>query len=210
MRIHTGDTVVVIAGKDKGKTGSVLRILAAKNRLVIGSINMRTKHVRATPQRAGQKIQYEASIHVSNVMLVDPKSKKRTRIGFVRDEKGKKRVAKRSGEVLVSGKAAKPEVSKKDKATKDVKEDKKVTKEVKEVKEVKGVKEVKEDKKKDKKSTTPEQVAAPTKKPFWKRIVSFGADAAQDSEEDDASPKKGGKSIPRDTSAHRQSSTRGA
>ena len=106
MKLHTGDHVVIISGKDKGKTGSILRVLASNGRIVVGGINMRTRHMKATPQRAGQKIQYEASIDISNVMLVDPKTKKRTRIGITTNEKGqKRRVAKASGEELPIKKA---------------------------------------------------------------------------------------------------------
>lgn len=107
MKIRTGDTVVVISGKDKGKTGAVLRVLPIKNRVVVADINMRTRHMKATPQKPGQKVVYEASLNVSNVMLIDPKTKKRTRIGFTTDEKGnKKRIAKASGELLPNKKAA--------------------------------------------------------------------------------------------------------
>ena len=110
MKLRTGDTVVVISGKDKGKTGSILRLLPNKNRVVVADINMRTRHIKATPQQAGQKITYEASLDASNVMLVDPKTKKRSRVGFA-VEKGKKtRIAKASGEKVTS--AAKPTKSK--------------------------------------------------------------------------------------------------
>lgn len=106
MKIRNGDTVVVINGKDKGKTGNVLRVLPNKNRVVVADINMRTRHMKATPQQPGQKIVYEASLDVSNVMLIDPKTKKRTRIGFGTDAKGNKvRIAKVSKEVLPSKKA---------------------------------------------------------------------------------------------------------
>lgn len=106
MKIRTGDTVVVISGKDKGKTGAILRVLPNKNRVVVADINMRTRHMKATPQQPGQKIVYEASLDVSNVMLVDPKTKKRTRIGFSKDAKGnKQRIAKASSEVLPNKKA---------------------------------------------------------------------------------------------------------
>ena len=103
MKIRTGDSVVVIAGKDKGKTGTVLRVLHAKNRLVIEGVNMRVRHMRKTAQGPGQRIKYEAGIAVSNVMIVDPKTKKPTRIGYKIDDKGnKKRVAKMSGEVIAA------------------------------------------------------------------------------------------------------------
>ena len=100
MKIAKGDSVVVITGKDKGKTGTVLSVLKNKNKVVVAGINMRTKHVKKTPQRAGEKITYEGSIAVSNVMLVDPKTSKRTRVGYKVTEKGKVRVAKRSGETI--------------------------------------------------------------------------------------------------------------
>lgn len=107
MKLRSGDTVVVISGKDKGKTGTILRTLPNKNRVVVADINMRTRHVKATPQQAGQKITYEASIDVSNVMLVDPKSKKRTRIGYAVNDGKKQRIAKASGEKVTATKPAK-------------------------------------------------------------------------------------------------------
>lgn len=102
MRVQNGDTVVVISGKDKGKTGTVMRVLKSTDRVVVEGINMRTRHIRKTPQQAGQKIRYEASIHASNVMPIDAKTKKRTRVRMEMDSKtkAKKRVAVRSGEVI--------------------------------------------------------------------------------------------------------------
>ncbi len=107
MKIHTGDLVLIISGKDKGKQGTVVRVLASKNHLVVEGINMRTRHIKKTAQAAGQRIQYEASLDASKVMIVDPKTKKPTRIGFSFDSKtgAKKRIAKASGEVIA--KAAK-------------------------------------------------------------------------------------------------------
>ncbi|TSC80665.1 MAG: large subunit ribosomal protein L24 [Candidatus Peregrinibacteria bacterium Gr01-1014_25] len=103
MKLHTGDTVLVITGKDRGKTGTVVRVLAEENRVVVEGVNMRTRHIRKTPQQAGQKVRFEASIHASNVMVLDPKTKKPTRIHMRVDAKtGKKeRVAAKSGEVIV-------------------------------------------------------------------------------------------------------------
>lgn len=108
MKIHTGDLVLIISGKDKGKQGTVLRVLASKNHVVVEGINMRTRHIRKTAQGPGQRIQYEASLDASKVMIVDPKTKKPTRIGFAIDEKtgAKKRIAKKSGEVITKAKAA--------------------------------------------------------------------------------------------------------
>lgn len=125
MKLHTGDTVVVISGKDKGKTGRILRVLIEKSRIVVAGINMRTRHMKKTQQSPGRKIRYEASLDVSNVMIVDPKTKKRSRIGL-REEGGKKeRFAKKSGEALLSGqklkKLVEEEVAKEGKGAKTVK-----------------------------------------------------------------------------------------
>ena len=170
MKIRNGDQVVVISGKDKGKTGTVLRVLPGKNRVVITNVNMRTRHMRATPQRPGQKVQYEASIHVSNVMAIDPKSKKRTRIAFATDAKGKKnRVAVRSGEKLTVKKAA--PVAKDDVKTEEKAEKKTATKAA-----------AKKTTKKTEKAAETTDSAMPDKKPFWKRVTNFGSDAADDAE----------------------------
>lgn len=104
MKLHTGDLVVIITGKDKGKTGRILRVLPEKSRVVVAGINMRTRHIKKTLQSAGRVVRYEASLHVSNVMAVDPKTKKPTRIGFRFKDGQKQRYAKRSGEEMVTGK----------------------------------------------------------------------------------------------------------
>lgn len=104
MRLRIGDTVVIISGKEKGKTGKIIRVLHVANRLVVEGVNMRTRHRKKTPERPGQIVRYEASIHASNAMMVDPKTAKRTRIGILCGEKGKQRVAKRSGAALERGK----------------------------------------------------------------------------------------------------------
>jgi len=101
MKIKTGDTVVVIAGKHKNKTGKVMRVLPKTDRIVVESVNTVTRHVKKTKERAGQKVTFEAPFQASNVMLVDPKTKKPTRIGYQVDSKGKKtRIAKKSKTVL--------------------------------------------------------------------------------------------------------------
>jgi large subunit ribosomal protein L24 len=125
MRFHTGDNVVVIAGKDKGKTGRILRVLGAMNKVVVAGINMRTKHMKKSQQSPGRKISYEASLDASNVMLVDPKTKKRTRMGNRFDDAGKKeRFAKKSGEALLSGKKLKKLIDSEGKEGKEAKEEK--------------------------------------------------------------------------------------
>lgn len=156
MKLHTGDTVLVISGKDKGKTGSVLRILDTENRIIVGGINMRTRHVKKTFQQAGRILKYEAAISASNVMILDPKTGKPARIGYKLDDKGKKtRISRISGEEV---KAVKPK------------------KEAKKPMPVEGTKVTKA---KDAKDATP----APGKKsPFWKRM-GFGTQAGEDQAE---------------------------
>lgn len=101
MNIKVGDKVVVIAGKDKGKEGKVVKTLKLKNRVVVEGVNYIKKHVKGDGQTAGSIVQMEAPIHVSNVMIIDPKSKKRSRIGHSVDKKGNRvRIAKKSNESI--------------------------------------------------------------------------------------------------------------
>ena len=102
LRIRTDDEVLVITGKDKGKTGKVLRVEAERDRVYVSGINIRTKHVKPVPgsSEPGGIVKEEAPVHVSNVSLVDPKDGKATRVRTeVRDGK-KVRIAVRSGEVI--------------------------------------------------------------------------------------------------------------
>ncbi|HUP36388.1 MAG TPA: 50S ribosomal protein L24 [Candidatus Limnocylindria bacterium] len=100
--VRRGDTVVVVAGKERGKKGKVLRVIPEKGRVVVERINMIKKHQRPTQKiRQGGIIEREGAIHLSNVMLVDPNSDKPTRVGMKALSDGKKvRVARRSGEML--------------------------------------------------------------------------------------------------------------
>ena len=100
--VRKGDTVVVVAGKERGKKGKVLRVIPEKGRVVVERINMIKKHQRPTQKiRQGGIIEREGAIHLSNVMLVDPSSGKPTRVGMKALSDGKKvRVARRSGEML--------------------------------------------------------------------------------------------------------------
>lgn len=100
-KIKKGDTVVVITGRDKGKTGEVLKVLPTENRALVAGVNLIKKHEKPGPQGNGGIVSKEASIHLSNIALADPKSGKATRVGFKVSKDGKKeRVAKKSGEVL--------------------------------------------------------------------------------------------------------------
>jgi large subunit ribosomal protein L24 len=100
-KIKKGDRVIVLAGKDKGRQGQVIKVMPKEDRLVVAGVNMVKRHTRPTqadPQ--GGIKNKEAALHISNVAFVDPKSGEPTRVGF-RIEDGKKvRVAKKSGEVI--------------------------------------------------------------------------------------------------------------
>ena len=104
-RIRRDDTVIVISGKDRGKTGRVLRVDPKKQKVIVEGLNIVKRHMRPQQVRDAQRaeqvggvIEKEGPIHVSNVMLVDPKESKPTRVGVERDEDGtRRRVARRSG-----------------------------------------------------------------------------------------------------------------
>jgi large subunit ribosomal protein L24 len=104
MKIRTDDEVIVIAGKDKGKTGKVLRVDRAKGRVFVEGLNMVKRHQRPLPGRPNMQvgvIEREGPIHVSNVAIVDPKDHKPTRVGVRRDDEGRRmRVTRRSGSEL--------------------------------------------------------------------------------------------------------------
>ena len=99
LKIKRGDTVVVISGKEKGKHGEVERVLPRENRVVVGGVNVRTRHARPTQNNQQGLYTFAAPIHVSNVKLVDPSSGQPTRVGYRFTDSGEKvRVAKGSGE----------------------------------------------------------------------------------------------------------------
>ena len=101
MHFKTGDKVVVISGKDKGKEGKIIKVLRNENRVVVEGVNIVKKHVKGNGQTAGSINEVEAPIHASNVMIVDPKTKKPTRIGHSVNKDGKKiRVARKSNSSL--------------------------------------------------------------------------------------------------------------
>ena len=102
-RLRKNDTVIVIAGKDRGRQGKILKILPAKSRVIVERVNMIKRHTRPNPSKniAGGISEKEAPIHISNVMLVDPDRNTRTRIGLRRDAEGTpERFAKKSGAAL--------------------------------------------------------------------------------------------------------------
>ena len=102
MHIKRGDTVQVISGKDKGKTGEVLRTLPYENRVVVQGINLRTRHMKPTQEgETGRIVTEEASLHASNVMLYSTDKKVASRVEIVVEKDGtKKRRLKKTGEIL--------------------------------------------------------------------------------------------------------------
>ena len=102
MRIRRDDEVVVISGKDRGKSGRVLRVDPVKERVYVEGLNIVKRHQRPSQMggvnAAGGVIEKEGPIHISNVMLIDPKDKKPTRVGIVRENGRRQRVSRRSGE----------------------------------------------------------------------------------------------------------------
>ncbi len=100
-KVKKGDQVIVIAGKDKGKKGEVLRVLPQDNRLVVQGVNIVTKHTKPSMTSQGGLVKQEGTIHVSNVALLDPKTSEATRVGFKILEAGRKvRIARGSGEQI--------------------------------------------------------------------------------------------------------------
>ena len=101
MNFKVGDEVVVIAGSDKGKTGKIVKTLKNENKVVVEGVRMVKKHQKPTGQETGGIIEVAAPINASNVMIIDPKTKKRTRIGHTTDKNGKKiRITKKSNEKI--------------------------------------------------------------------------------------------------------------
>ncbi|MGP8231772.1 MAG: 50S ribosomal protein L24 [Methylovirgula sp.] len=100
-KIKKGDKVVVLAGRDKGRGGEVLQVLPKDGRAVVRGVNIVKRHQRQTASQEGGIISKEATIHLSNLALADPKDGKATRVGFkILDDGRKVRVAKRSGDLI--------------------------------------------------------------------------------------------------------------
>ena len=103
LKIRRDDEVVVISGKDRGKTGKVLRVDPKKQRVYVEGLNIIKRHQRPlpqAPQREAGVIEREGPIHISNVMLIDPKTKKPTRVGVSRQDGVRNRVTRKSGTKL--------------------------------------------------------------------------------------------------------------
>ena len=101
FKIKKGDKVIVVTGREKGKTGEVVRVLRKEDRVLVQGINLVKRHTRPSQVSGGGIIEKEAPLHISNVAHVDPKSDKPTRVGFRVEKDGRKvRFAKRSGEAI--------------------------------------------------------------------------------------------------------------
>lgn len=101
LKVKKGDKVVVMTGRDKGREGEILKVLPLENRVIVDGVNLVKRHTRPSQTQAGGIIEKAASIHVSNIAVVDPKDGKPTRVGYRTLEDGRKvRFAKSSGEVI--------------------------------------------------------------------------------------------------------------
>ena len=102
LHIKKDDTVIVLAGEDKGKTGKVLKVLVEKNRAIVEGVNIVSKSAKPSAKNPqGGIVKMEAPIHISNLTLIDPKSGKATRVAIKKTDDGKKvRIAKKSGEEI--------------------------------------------------------------------------------------------------------------
>lgn len=106
LKIRSGDKVIVTTGKDKGKTGTVLKVIKKDNKVLVSGINTVKKHTKPTQQSEGGIITKEMPLNISNVAHVDPKSGKATKVGYkILKDGTKTRIAKKSGEIIkVEGK----------------------------------------------------------------------------------------------------------
>lgn len=101
FKVRKGDRVAILSGKDKGKTGEILKMIPDVRRAIVQGVNMVKRHTAPSQAGAGGVVEKEASIHVSNISLIDPKDDRATRVGFKSLEDGRKvRYAKKSGEII--------------------------------------------------------------------------------------------------------------
>ncbi len=102
MKLKVGDKVKVIAGSSKGKEGKITKTFASENKVIVEGVHLVKKHKKGNGQETGGILEVEAPINASNVMIIDPKTKKPTRIGYKKDEKSNKkiRISKKSSEKI--------------------------------------------------------------------------------------------------------------
>ncbi|MCF7812116.1 50S ribosomal protein L24 [Candidatus Gracilibacteria bacterium] len=118
MKIRTNDLVFVLTGKDRGKTGRVVKVLQSQEKVIVEGVNRQVKHVKGRDGNPGERIEFDAPLHVSNVAVVDPKDGKPTRIRYKFDNNQKLRVSKRSDEVIVAGAGKKQKTKEKSSSSK--------------------------------------------------------------------------------------------
>ena len=100
-KLRTGDEVIVISGRNKGQSGKVRQVIAETDRVVIEGVNIVIKHIRRGRARQAGRVEVEAALHVSNVMLLDPETKKPTRVGVRKNAEGKnERYSKKTGKSI--------------------------------------------------------------------------------------------------------------
>ena len=99
-KLKKGDQVVVLAGRDKGKTGEILKVMPSAGKALVAGVNMVTRHTKQTQSSPGGRIPKEAAIAISNIAMQDPKDGSATRVGFRMEDGKKVRFAKKSGEVI--------------------------------------------------------------------------------------------------------------
>lgn len=98
--LKTGDEVIVTAGKDKGKRGKITKVITEKDRVIVDGVNVAKRHMKASMSQEPGIVMKEMSLHVSNVMMADPKTGNPTRVGYKVQDGKKVRFAKKSGEVI--------------------------------------------------------------------------------------------------------------
>lgn len=118
MKLKVNDPVVVLTGKDRGKSGTITRVLHKTNQVIIEGANKRIKHVKGRDGNPGERVEFYAPIHASNVAVVDAKTNKPSRVGYKLEGTTKTRITKKSGEPIVSGKKTAKKAAKKPDADK--------------------------------------------------------------------------------------------
>lgn len=100
MKFRKNDSVIVTSGGDRGKTGLISKILPKVGKVIVEGVNKKIRHIKGRDGQPGQKAEFFAPIHISNVSIVDPKTKKPSKIGYKVEGKEKIRIARKSGEVI--------------------------------------------------------------------------------------------------------------
>jgi large subunit ribosomal protein L24 len=118
MKFKVSDNVIVLTGKDKGKTGALTRILKKEGRVVVEGLNKQVRHVKKKNGETGERVEFFAPMDISNIAIVDPKTKKASRIGYKIEDGVKTRIAKKSGTPLPVNKKTAAKVATPKKATK--------------------------------------------------------------------------------------------